>query len=401
MRTLAAGWCVLVLGAAAAAQHEGRLVPLVGSEQQGSLLVAPDGKVILATGQGSTNLTLDEVLSFTTSREVRPAAAPHRVWLRSGQELPVVTLRGRAGGDGKPAAFLVELPCGVSLEVPIAVIAAVRHGGDGRPTPRTFDADRASPSANQDQLYVLKDGKTTRSAVTVVGFTGDRIDFELRGKAYDFELAGVTGIVFGTNTGVAADRQPRPRTTVTLVTGERLEGRLLALDERLRLRLDEGLIVDAPGNTLASFVVQTDRLRWLTELEPRVAQTPAFDRVWPWSRDRAPGGPGFLLGGKAYARGIGMVPRTRLTFDLGGKYDVFEAVVGIDDRGGPEAHAVLRVLVDDRLVFESPPLVRGVMPTALRIDLHHGAQLALEADFGKNFDLGDHCVFADARVVQH
>ena len=80
--------------------------------------------------------------------------------------------------------------------------------------------------------------------------------------------------------------------------------------------------------------------------------------------------------------------------------DVFEASIGIDDRGGPESHAVFRVFVDDKLAFESTGKIRGEPAEALRIALQKAKSLAIEVDFGRNFDLGDYCVFADARVLQ-
>jgi hypothetical protein len=95
-----------------------------------------------------------------------------------------------------------------------------------------------------------------------------------------------------------------------------------------------------------------------------------------------------------------MGPRTRLTSDLGGRFDVFEATVGIDDRGGPAAHAIFRVLVDGEVAWESAPKTLGEPPEQVRVELQKCRQLAIEADFGKNYDLGDFCAFADARVVQ-
>ncbi|MFT4842036.1 MAG: hypothetical protein ACI8UD_004290, partial [Planctomycetota bacterium] len=59
-----------------------------------------------------------------------------------------------------------------------------------------------------------------------------------------------------------------------------------------------------------------------------------------------------------------------------------------------------RVLADGKQVFESKPMTRGQRPLALRIDLNKAKALVLEVDFGKNYDLGDFCAFADARVVQ-
>ncbi|MBL8734379.1 MAG: NPCBM/NEW2 domain-containing protein, partial [Planctomycetes bacterium] len=66
----------------------------------------------------------------------------------------------------------------------------------------------------------------------------------------------------------------------------------------------------------------------------------------------------------------------------------------------PEAHAILRVLVDGAVAYESAPKTLGGAPEVLRIELKKAKTLTIEADFGKNYDLGDYCVFADARVVQ-
>ena len=78
----------------------------------------------------------------------------------------------------------------------------------------------------------------------------------------------------------------------------------------------------------------------------------------------------------------------------------FEAVIGIDDRGGPAAHAVFRVYVDGVKTFESEPMRPERPPQELRVALNKAKTLTIEVDFGKNYDLGDFCAFADAHVVQ-
>lgn len=399
-RFLFAGW---VLCAALLAQKApvGRLSTVDGRTLEGTFTVAQNGRCVLAGSAGTTELGIDEVLAFDPADAVvKVSDPPHRVWLRSGVELPAVQIRGKAAAAGQPAALLVGLPVGATVEVPLSALAAIRHGGSERPEPRSFAGDRLEPPDNNDLLYVQKDGKATRSSVTVTGLLDQQVEFELRGKAYDFELVGVAAIVFGRNTGIASDRQQKPRASVELTTGELLEGRLLELGATVRLRLDEGAIVEAPVETLFRLGIASDRLRWLSDLKPQVAQTPAFDRVWPWTVDRSVAGSGFLIGGKAFRRGLGMVPRTRLTYELGGGYDVFEASIGIDDRGGPQAHAIFRVLVDDKVAYESPPQMRGTPAVALAIELHKCQRLAIEVDFGKNYDLGDYCAFADARIVR-
>jgi hypothetical protein len=36
----------------------------------------------------------------------------------------------------------------------------------------------------------------------------------------------------------------------------------------------------------------------------------------------------------------------------------------------------------------------------VRVPLQKAQRFAIEVDFGADYDLGDHCVFADARVLQ-
>ncbi|MBL8727104.1 MAG: NPCBM/NEW2 domain-containing protein [Planctomycetes bacterium] len=404
-RRIRCGWIALALLVAApglAGQGlRGELRTVDDRALSGTLTVAAGGLATVSRDAGPVTVRLDEIVSFEPLDVSRvPLAMPDRVWLRSGTELPVRSLHGRAAADGRPAAFVAELPSGIVVDLPLGFVRAVRHGGSERPEPALFARDLTEPADNDDILFVQKDGQSHRSQVTITGLSPDRVEFVLRGTAYDFPLAAVTGIVFGRNTGFAPDRQPRPRTSVDLTTGERLEGRLLGLAGDLRLRLDEGAEVTVPLTSVFQLRVASDRLVWLSELSPKVEQTPAFDRVWPWGNDRCPAGPGLVIAGVTYERGVGMVPRTRLTYELGRRFDVFEASIGIDDRGGPAAHAIFRVLVDGRVAFESAPKVLGEAATPVSVELAHCQQLAIEVDFGKNYDLGDFCAFADARVVQ-
>lgn len=390
-----------LLSASAAAQTDGVVRTIDGRQLEGTLSVGEDGVVELRQEGGVVRLDLAELVSFERKgAATRDVKTEHRVWLRSGAELPAKKLSGRAAADGKPSVLVATLPCGAALELPLGAVRAVRHGGLMRPQPTLFEQDRAEPPANEDVIYVVGDGKSQRSLVTMTAIRDDGIDFLLRGDEYEFGLDGFAGAVFGANTGFAPDRQPRPRTVVSLTTGERVEGRLLGLGERVRCRLDEGCVLDVPVERLHRLDVSSDRLVWLSDLAPKVEQTPAFDRTWPWYNNRSVAGPGFELAGKRYERGLGLVPRTRLTYDLGGRFDVFEAMIGIDDRGGPAAHAVFRVHADGEQVFESAPMVRGQAPATLRVALNKAKTLTVEVDFGKNYDLGDFCAFADARVVQ-
>jgi hypothetical protein len=381
----------------------GSVQTIDGRTLVGVTRIDDQGKVVVRADSGEAALTLAEVTMFTRADVVqKPADAPHRVWLRSGLELPAVRIAGKPAASGTPAQVTIELASGVVFDVPLGTVRAIRQGGKERPVPALFAADLQKPSDSSDLIYVVKDGKAQRSAVVVKAISGERIDFLLRDSAYDFEMTGLCAVVFGSTTGFAPDRQGKPRTRVVTSSGEPLEGRLQSLDARGAVcRLDEGTVVTVPAERLASLQVASDRLAWLTERKPaKVEQTPAFDRTWPWSAERTPAGPGFVLGGKSFTRGLCLVPRAALTYDLEGKFDVFETTIGIDDRTGPDAHAIFRVLVDGQAVFTSEPMTRGKPAVAVRVELHKAKTVTLEVDFGKNYDLGDYCVFADPRVVQ-
>ena len=391
----------LALGVKVPAQATGIAHTIDGKALAGTLVVAADGAMTITSDDDAITLEVAELVSFEQSNaKPRNVQVESRVWLRSGSELPAKKLSGRAATSDTPAILIIRLPSGIEIEVPLSTVRAIRQGGLMRPQPSLFKADLETPPENHDLLYVVKDGSSQRSSVSVISISDKLIDFELRDDLYEFDFSGVAAVVFGANTGFPPDRQSRPRATVSLITGERLEGKLLSVGASVQCRLDEGCVVDVPTRNLHRIDVASDKLVWMSELTPDVLQTPAFDRVWPWHTGRTIAGPGFDLSGQHFERGIGVVPHTRLTYDLAGRFDLFEATIGIDDRGGPEAHAIFRVYVDGQSIFESKPMTRGLEPEILRLELRKAKSLVLEVDFGKNYDLGDFCAFANARVVQ-
>lgn len=404
-RTAACSSLLLLLAAAPLRSQDGpdcTVQTVDGRTMQGKVRIAADGKVQLtAAGGGVTELTVGDLMLIDQSAAVQPGA-PWRggeVWLRSGMRLPIAQLHGKHDAATGATTVTLDLPCGVGLDLALTQLQALRLVGEDK-APIVLRTDLQHPGDNIDFLYVEREGKAERFSVAIEHLDGQQLHFTLRQQGYDVELERVEAVVFGKSTGFAPDRQPKPRSSVVMATGEHLEGRLLALDTSCKLRLDEGAVLDLPRDQVVRIGVVSEKLTWLSELTPQVEQVPAFDRVWPWTIDSTPLGPGLRLGGKDYEHGLCVVPRTRLSYDLGGRFDVFEAMVGIEDRGGPEANAIFRVLADGKPLFESEPMTLGKAPVAVKLQLQKCKQLVLEADFGKNYDLGDLCVFANARVVQ-
>ena len=83
----------VILGAAFAQGPSGTLRTIDGRALTGRLAVAADGKATLTGAVETTELAFADVMSFVRADAQRATTnAPHRVWLRSGLELPAATL---------------------------------------------------------------------------------------------------------------------------------------------------------------------------------------------------------------------------------------------------------------------------------------------------------------------
>lgn len=383
------------IAASAQSAADWRVRTIDGRSLEGAITMDAEGLVQIEPREGAqVALRLGELRDASRVSDVDAAAGLHRVWLRSGSSIAVGAVATAAAGG-----LQFEPWFGGPVELRLHHLAALRLTRGDVEVP-TFEADRLAPADASDFLYVVRDGKAQRFSVLVRGVADGQIDFELRGSAYRVPIDEVAGIVFGRATGFAPDRQPEPRIGLRLGTGDRLLGRLLRMgDTDCVVRLDEGPEITVRVAAIRRIDVSSDRLAWLGDLTPRAEQTAALDRIWPWTVDSSPAGGAIRLGGRSYDRGIVMVPRTTLTYDLGGRFDLFATTIGIEDRGGPQAHAVFRILADGKTLHESIAAA-GSPATPLELTVSGVRELVLQADFGLHYDLGDLCVFADARLLK-
>lgn len=388
------GWCLgagllFLVPADLAAQHPDEVRTISGQVLQGKVGTIDEQGVLL---DGDMKVPLEQVLEITFGNPVAAGSRPSSVvWLRSGQSIP-----GAVKGAAERTIEFTPLrskPVPLPLRYVQAIRFAAKPHDDGG-----FERAVEEPS-EKDLLFALVDGKVQRLSVELQSIDADQVHVEFRGAPQSLPFARVYGLVFGKSSGAPPDRPAGPRAVVQLTGGLRAEGKLLALDGKtVRLRLDEGFELEWPRAPVERIRGVTDALAFLSDLKPKLEQTPALDRVWPPLVDRGPGGGAIKLGGKEYARGLVLAPKTRLSYDLGGKYQWLAAVVGLEDRAGPQAHAILRVLADDKVIFDSGAVTPGMPPQELKLGIDGARTLTIEADFGKNLDLGDQCAFANARV---
>ena len=384
-------------------QSGARLESIAGETIEGDLIGidALGNTIVRLTSGEERRVALDELARIDL--QPKPDRAPQegtgsgkRLWLRSEQVLAAVF----RSGDGSKGTFW--LPFADKLEIPWRFIQAVRFDNVADADPGFLERAEDPPDTT-DYLYAIDaKGAVRRLSVRFLGVKGDKIEVRFQGDDKTMPLQRVYGVVFGKSAGTRPDAQSNPLVRLRTRDGLQIAGKLIGLDdEQCGLRLDEGMTLSIDRRSIASILVRSDKLVYLTDLEPRVEQTPAFDRVWPWLRNEGPGGAEIRLGGKPYRFGVVLFPRTRLAYAVDGRYDVFETVIGLEDGAGERAHAVFRVIGDGRVLLDSGPMTRDSEPRVVKVPITNVQRLTLEADFGKDFDLGDICVFAMPRVLRN
>jgi hypothetical protein len=139
----------------------------------------------------------------------------------------------------------------------------------------------------------------------------------------------------------------------------------------------------------------------LCDLEPsKVDETPFYGHRMPWRRDVGLIGEPLSMNEQKYEHGIAMHSRCHLTYDLGGRYGRFEAVLGFDDAAGGRGRVDCRVVADGKALFARQDLRAGEPPVVLSLPLAGAGQLRLEVDFGPDQDTGDRVIWANPRLFR-
>lgn len=396
----------VLLSGAVIAQAPDRFRPIDGPEFRGVLReMDADRHVHIGLPDGATRvLALDllQEIQLGAVARVESSDQPDTLWLRSGLVLPAVfdpkqPVRRESG----VAAASYRLPfTSELLEIQWRHVRAVRFRSDGQ-APAGFVERALDPPEDVDLLYANReDGETVRVSVRFLDVSDDHVRVRFGGAEQSMPLSRVQGLVFGKNRGAPPDRQEYPRVHLSLRSGRELSGSLEALDAaRCQLRIDENQLIDLPRALVAQIAVESRRLVRLTDLAAKMEQTAALDRVWPPIVDQGPEGGAIRLGGRTYSRGLVLFPHTVMTYSLGGRFDLLETTIGLEDNAGAHANAVFRIRADDRLLFDSGSVTPQAEPQLLKLPVTGVQKLSLEVDFGENLDLGDVCVFADPRLL--
>jgi hypothetical protein len=228
---------------------------------------------------------------------------------------------------------------------------------------------------------------------------GDGIDFTVKdgGQKVVPKLAKVVGFVF--------EQRPDPAAPPVLCkVSDAARNLLVAADVTLN---DRGLAVTTVAGARVTYpdagrLTRLDfskgKLTYLSDLEPTaVVETSTEDHVFHFRRDANLDGGPLRMGGEAYAKGLGVHSRTVLTYDIGGEYREFRAVLGVDEGVLTDARVQVVIEGDGRELYKAE-VGRKDPPRPVALDVKGVRQLRVIVQSAGLLDLGAQVNLGEARV---
>lgn len=375
---------------------------VVGLADSGAALVIRDA----ASQERAVGLSdLDGGQPAEAGGRAAPGVGAGRLWLRDASVVPWTDLRSPTEGD---QGVVVEHPC---FDGPVRIRWDDVSGLAAAEVPEGYPEALRSARSDRSLLFARGSKGVQRLGVDVLGIAEQGIVMSFQGRERPpLSWDRVLGLVLPRSGQPALGEQPQkvdgePGLVVRLLLrgGGVLRGRLVDwANRRIRLEAPAYGQVTVHLRAVSRMEVVSGQRVWLSSLQPdSVEQQAALEKTWPWWVDRAPNGPGIRLGGRGWSRGLVLIPRTRIEFDLEGRgFRTFRGVLGIDERAGSAGHAILRVLGDGKVLFSTGPFAAGSLPRKVELEIEGVKRLALEADFGERLDFGDHCAFAGAALLR-
>jgi len=358
--------------------------------------ITDDGRLELIIGGKKSLVALAKIFRITVQEHdpVRPRSAREDVWTVNGTHVCGTLLRSNR------ALAILSSAVGRAIHLDVAKLLGVkftRKEGDDIGEEK-FAAEMARPNRETDVLFVISPKGTVPFNVAVEKIAPDTTAFSWDDEDRSIATARVAAVVFANTLAPV-----RTQVAARLIDTSLLRGSIISLDAG-RLALDLcGTKVVVPMANVVSLELTNPNVVYLSELQPAaVREEPFFPTsfpVWKFRKDKSVGGNPISLDGRKYTRGIGCHTRTTLTYDIGGRYKKFAAVIGIDDEARPQGSVEFIALADGKKIL-SKTLTGRDKAVPILLDIHDVKRLTLITDFAALASVGDHADWADARIMK-
>lgn len=352
------------------------------------LLVTPDGEHEAAWAD---LLAVRCLLRSATRPAVAPPAQPGPLAFALADDSRFSGTLGSASGEELTVTLSDGQTCRLHLDMLRSI--AVR---DAEPAARArFEELLRNADHTADAAVVARGGEALTLRGSVKRIDAQGVLFNWNDRDVPLPWSSVVGVV------IARPTARRASQLVFARDGDAFAGRVAegSPDEIvLQSAAFDRLVL--PWSRVERIECRSQKLVFLSELTPaRYDFEPFFDKQWPFALDRTLSGRSIHLGNREYPRGVTLHSKSTLLFRLAGEFRLFAATVGICDELGPRGAATVRVLGDDRVLWEAR--VRGGEPPEdVLVPVSNVAELALQVDYDEALDLGDHACWAFARLIK-
>jgi hypothetical protein len=259
-------------------------------------------------------------------------------------------------------------------------------------------------SQAQDVAFVQKDGDVKAVAGLVTGLDESALHFKFEGEEHTIKLDRLVGVLFAQKEAPVEEGLYQ---TFTLMNSDTFSARTRGMGngifQVMPLSSARGneTAMELPLTMLTKMETHNGRMVYVSDLTPiSVSQAPYFERLMPYQVNQSlTGGPMRLVDGTV-ARGIAVHSRCVLTYELNGQYERFRTKVGFEQPEGKPGRAAVRVLGDDKVLWEDADLKGDGKPAVLDLPASGIKTLTLEVGYGKDGDIGDRVVWGDARLIK-
>ncbi len=150
-----------------------------------------------------------------------------------------------------------------------------------------------------------------------------------------------------------------------------------------------------PGDVALQPAPATVSRVWLSDIN----WISAVNGDGPPKLDLSAGSKALTIAGRRYGYGIGAHARSEIVYPLDDRYDMFRAVIGIDDEVGDQGSVVFEVWLDGRMAYQSPQLRGSMGGRAIEVPVENARQMRLVVtSSGSSNTANDHADWADARL---
>jgi NPCBM/NEW2 domain len=395
---------LLALATAAVARAEG--------DGENATVYLADGtqQVGVVRSLSPTELAIarDSPLRFATADIVRlefpnrSVPAPHAslIQLANGDRI-VAGLSSM--NDESVVALWKSYPDLAPVQIPAASVAGILVNVPETTAERTLAFGQVFGHREKSDTVLLTNGD--RLAGDLKSFDQATLKLSQGGKTVQIELPRVRGIAFSSDL-TSLPPAHKPRMAVTLSDGSQLTGWNASRESGGPLRLSSlmGSTLELPLSAVAAIRFLDGRTTYLSDLQPTESRLAAYfgsaAAIPPAQEQSAAAGP-LMVRGRQYAKGLGTRSYSRISYDLGGQFRLFQATAAIDDYAEGNGSVRFGVEVDGARVWTSPLVTGRSRPLPVGpLDVTGKRQLTLVVEYGELADVDDWADWCDAIVIR-